>query len=171
MNFYLSATDDLLRHDNDAPSIGIIMCKGRNEVVVEYALRDTAKPMGVTQYRLTHALSDQLREELPTSEDLAREFPMMSLVSLRIEIERQLNDLAGELPAADLPRIRRGGLRQVAELLAEAGVIPPDLLAQLARVSQILNAAAHPTTIASDEASAALAEGSILLERLKSIHI
>ena len=51
MNFYLSAVDDQLRHKDDQPTIGIILCKGRNEVVVEYSLRDTAKPMGVAQYR------------------------------------------------------------------------------------------------------------------------
>ena len=45
MNFYLSAVDDLLRHADDAPSIGLILCKGKNRIVVEYALRDTGKPM------------------------------------------------------------------------------------------------------------------------------
>jgi hypothetical protein len=49
MNFNLSAIDDLLRHPEDRPSIGIILCKDRNEVVVEYALRDSGKPMGVAK--------------------------------------------------------------------------------------------------------------------------
>jgi predicted nuclease of restriction endonuclease-like (RecB) superfamily len=48
MNFYLSAVDDLLRHPDDKPSIGIVLCKAKNEVVVEYALRDLAKPVGVS---------------------------------------------------------------------------------------------------------------------------
>ena len=52
MNFYLSAVDDLLRHAGDAPSIGLILCKRSNRVVVEYALRDTAKPMGVATYEV-----------------------------------------------------------------------------------------------------------------------
>ena len=51
MNFYLSAVDDRLRRPDDDPSIGIILCQSRNEVVVEYALRDTTKPMGVARYR------------------------------------------------------------------------------------------------------------------------
>ena len=71
MNFYLSAIDDLLRHPEDRPSIGIILCKDRNEVVVEYALRDSGKPMGVAQYRMSTALPDQLKNDLPTAEDLA----------------------------------------------------------------------------------------------------
>src|ERR1700693_4759231 len=53
MNFYLSAVDDLLRHVDDTPSIGLILCKEKNRIVVEYALRDTGEPMGVAQYRLT----------------------------------------------------------------------------------------------------------------------
>ena len=71
MNFYLAAIDDLLRHPTDNPSIGIILCKDRNEVIVEYALRDSGKPMGVAQYRLSPALPDLLKDDLPTAEDLA----------------------------------------------------------------------------------------------------
>lgn len=56
MNFYLSAIDDQLRHANDSPTIVIILCKQRNEMIVEYALRDTAKPMGVAKYVLAAAL-------------------------------------------------------------------------------------------------------------------
>src|SRR5262249_46165466 len=82
MNFYLSAVDDQLRHPDDQPSIGIILCKGRNKLIVEYALRDSSKPMGVAQYRLSPALPDRLKRELPTVEDLAREFPTISLVKL-----------------------------------------------------------------------------------------
>ncbi len=91
MNFYLSAADDQLRHENDGPSIGIILCKGKNEVIVEYALRDLAKPMGVAEYRLSAALPEVLKSELPTVAEFAREFPLMSLVKLRIEIEQELS--------------------------------------------------------------------------------
>ncbi len=73
MNFYLSAVDDRLRHATDAPSIGIIMCKNKNEVVVEYALRNLAKPMGIAEYRLSQGLPEQLQSELPTVEELSGE--------------------------------------------------------------------------------------------------
>jgi len=53
MNFYLSAVDDLLRHGDDQPSIGIILCKTRSQTVAEYALRDTNKPIGIAEYRTT----------------------------------------------------------------------------------------------------------------------
>lgn len=100
MNFYLSAVDDALRHPDDQPSIGIILCKGRNQVVVEYALRDTSKPMGVAQYTLSHALPPQLQRELPTAAQFASEYTAMSLVKLRIEIERALRAIVA---AHDLP--------------------------------------------------------------------
>ena len=60
MSFYLSAADDLLRHPGDTPSIGLILCKTRNEVIVEYALRDAARPIGVSSYevKLSAALPD-----------------------------------------------------------------------------------------------------------------
>jgi predicted nuclease of restriction endonuclease-like (RecB) superfamily len=70
MNFYLSAVDDLLRHPDDRPSIGLILCKSRNRLVVEYALRDMTKPMGVATYRLTEALSADLQKHLPSIKEL-----------------------------------------------------------------------------------------------------
>ena len=70
MNFYLSAVDDLLRHPQDAPSIGLILCQGKNQTVVEYALRDTAKPIGVSEYRITRQLPETIKEGVPSIEDL-----------------------------------------------------------------------------------------------------
>jgi predicted nuclease of restriction endonuclease-like (RecB) superfamily len=52
MNFYLAVVDDLLRHPGDGPSIGLILCKAKNRVIAEYALRDIATPMGVTEFKL-----------------------------------------------------------------------------------------------------------------------
>ncbi len=73
MNFYLSAVDDLLRHEQDQPSIGIILCKTKNKVVAEYALRDTQKPIGVSSFQLTESLPEKLQGSLPTIEELEEE--------------------------------------------------------------------------------------------------
>jgi len=73
MNFYLSAVDDMLRHPSDQPTIGILLCKSKNETVVEYALRDLAKPLGIAEYRLAEALPDTLKGGLPTIEQLEAE--------------------------------------------------------------------------------------------------
>src|SRR4051812_38304544 len=94
MNFYLSAVDDLLRHGDDAPSIGLILCKEKNRIVVEYALRDTGKPVGVAQYRLIESLPKRLQSELPTNDELAREFPRFNLVMMRMRLEQALQALA-----------------------------------------------------------------------------
>jgi len=69
MGFYLAAVDDSLRKAPDEPSVGIILCKSRNKVVVEYALRYADKPMGVAIYRLA---PQALRKELPTPEMLRK---------------------------------------------------------------------------------------------------
>ena len=75
MNFYLSAVDDLLRHPDDKPSIGIILCKAKNQVVAEYALRDLAKPVGVSTYitKLVESLPPALRGSLPSPQELEAE--------------------------------------------------------------------------------------------------
>src|SRR5262249_50431512 len=70
MNFYLAAVDDLLRHQGDQASIGIILCKTSNRLIAEYALRDMQTPLGVATYRLTDSLPDALRGKLPRIEDL-----------------------------------------------------------------------------------------------------
>ena len=78
MNFCLSAIDDLLRHPDDQPSIGIILCTSKNKIVAEYALRDLGKPIGISEYRLTGRLPTRLRENLPTVEQLEAELKNMT---------------------------------------------------------------------------------------------
>ncbi len=70
MNFYLSGVDDRLRGEYDQPAIGLILCREKNRVIVEYALRDLGKPIGVSAYELTRALPETLRGSLPTIEEL-----------------------------------------------------------------------------------------------------
>ncbi len=73
MNFYLSAVDDLLRHATDQPSIGLILCKTKNNVLAEYTLRDIAKPIGLAEYRLTESLPENFKTALPSIEELEAE--------------------------------------------------------------------------------------------------
>lgn len=73
MSFYLTAVDDLLRHSSDQPTIGIILCRGRNRIVAEYALRDQRKPIGVAEYKLMRALPRTLRDDLPAVKELEAE--------------------------------------------------------------------------------------------------
>ena len=70
LNFYLSAIDAQLRHEQDQPTIGILLCKTPNTVAVEYSLRNISKPLGVAEYQLTNAIPEDLKGELPTIEEL-----------------------------------------------------------------------------------------------------
>lgn len=73
MNFYLSAIDDLVKHPDDQPSIGLILCKSKNNVLAEYTLRDMSKPIGLAEYRLSEALPKEIKTSLPTIEELEKE--------------------------------------------------------------------------------------------------
>jgi predicted nuclease of restriction endonuclease-like (RecB) superfamily len=70
LNFYLSAVDDLLRTGPDGPTIGLLLCESHNSPIAEYALRDIAKPIGVSTYRVTRQLPEPLQAEVPSIEDL-----------------------------------------------------------------------------------------------------
>jgi predicted nuclease of restriction endonuclease-like (RecB) superfamily len=72
LNFYLSAVDDTLRHESDNPSIGILLCKERDRLTAEYALRDINKPIGVSEYRLSDFVPQELASALPSAEDIEK---------------------------------------------------------------------------------------------------
>lgn len=73
LGFYLSAVDAQIATNQDGPTIGLLLCKTRNRLVAEYALRDINKPMGIAEYQLTAALPDELQSSLPTIEQIERE--------------------------------------------------------------------------------------------------
>jgi predicted nuclease of restriction endonuclease-like (RecB) superfamily len=73
MNFYLSVVDDKVRHAADAPSIGLVLCQDRNQIVAEYALRGVEKPIGVFEYEITRLLPSNLKSALPTVEEIEAE--------------------------------------------------------------------------------------------------
>jgi hypothetical protein len=72
LNFYLSAVDSQLRHAMDSPSIGIILCRSKDKIEVEYALRDVKKPIGVSAFELSEVIPDDLKTQLPTIEEMER---------------------------------------------------------------------------------------------------
>jgi predicted nuclease of restriction endonuclease-like (RecB) superfamily len=73
MNFYVSAVDDTLKHASDNPTIGIILCKAKDKTTVEYALRGSQQPIGVSTYQLETQLPVSLRDQLPSIEQLEME--------------------------------------------------------------------------------------------------
>ncbi len=70
LNFYLSAVDGILKTERDNPSIGLLLCKNKNNLVAEYALKDMSKPIGVSEYKITSNLPEELMNQLPSIEDI-----------------------------------------------------------------------------------------------------
>ena len=72
LNFYLSAVDEILKKEEDNPSIGLLLCKSKNNLVAEYSLKDISKPIGVSEYKVIGSLPDALKEQLPSVEDIQK---------------------------------------------------------------------------------------------------
>lgn len=72
MQFYLAALDSRVKEKNENPSIGIILCKDKNRTIVEYALRESKKPIGVAKYQIVTKLPSELKKELPAPEQIAK---------------------------------------------------------------------------------------------------
>ena len=70
--FYLSAIEGELKSPNDNPTIGLLLCRGKDKVVAEYALQDVNKPMGISEYRLYSHISEELQNKLPSIKDIEK---------------------------------------------------------------------------------------------------
>lgn len=70
LNFYLSAVDGLMKKEQDNPTIGLLLCKSKNNLVAEYSLKDMSKPIGVSEYRVTSDLPAELEKQFPSIEDI-----------------------------------------------------------------------------------------------------
>jgi predicted nuclease of restriction endonuclease-like (RecB) superfamily len=76
MQFYLAALDDLVKQPDEAPSIGIILCKSKKRMIVEYTLKTSAQPMAIATYRLTANLPEELVKELPSQKQMESLFEL-----------------------------------------------------------------------------------------------
>lgn len=70
INFYLSAIDDLVKDKDDNPTIGLLLCKNKDNFTAEYALKDINKPIGVSEYKLLEDIPEYLQSQLPKAEDI-----------------------------------------------------------------------------------------------------
>ena len=86
LNFYINAVDAQLKKDSDQPTVGLLLCRKKDKLVAEYALKGIETPIGVSEYQLTQALPDNLKASLPSIEEIEAEFA---------------NDVAGELGGED----------------------------------------------------------------------
>jgi len=74
LNFYLSAVDSLIKDESDKPTIGMILCREKNNIEAEFALRDLNKPIGISEFNLTEIVPEELKSSLPTIEEIEKEF-------------------------------------------------------------------------------------------------
>ncbi len=89
INFYLGVADDKLKGPMDQASIGLILCKTKNKIIAEYALRDTSKPIGIAEYRINERLPEDIKGELPSIEEIEDK--------LEKELEKPKNPLEAKL--------------------------------------------------------------------------
>jgi hypothetical protein len=73
VNFYCSVIDDKLAHKEDKPTIGLILCQEKNEIVAEYSLKNMSQPIGISEYELTEVLPKEFESSLPTIEMIEKE--------------------------------------------------------------------------------------------------
>jgi hypothetical protein len=82
LNFYLNAVNGELCKEGDNPTIGLLLCKEKNNLVAEYALQQINQPIGVSEYKLFEKLPEELAEKLPSAEDIEK----------RVKLEFDVND-------------------------------------------------------------------------------
>lgn len=73
LNFYINVVDDKLRGENDNKTIGLLLCKGKDEVVAQYALTGYDQPIGISDYQLSKAIPENLKSALPSIEEVEEE--------------------------------------------------------------------------------------------------
>lgn len=70
LNFYLNSVDEQIKTENNSPTIGLLLCKHRNKIVAEYALRNNANPISIADYTINDKLPKEIEEQLPAIEQL-----------------------------------------------------------------------------------------------------
>lgn len=73
LNFYLAVVDDILKHENDAPAIGLLLCKSKNKIIAEYSIKNMTKALGISEYLITKELTKELQNALPSIEKIEEE--------------------------------------------------------------------------------------------------
>lgn len=73
LNFYVNVANDVLKSEGDNETIGLLLCKGKNQVVAEYSLKGLGNALGVSDYQISHAVPDQLKSDLPQIEEIEKE--------------------------------------------------------------------------------------------------
>ena len=123
MNLYLGLADDTLRGKFDEPSIGLILCKTKNKIVAEYALRDTNKPIGIAEYKIGAILPEDIKGELPSIEEIEQKLDK-ELQEHQNPIDARLKAIKEKLKGIETDEIRTPATYEILLNLFNTGLKP-----------------------------------------------
>lgn len=123
MNLYLGIADDTLKGEYDNPSIGLILCKTKNKIVAEYALRDTSKPIGIAEYKIAEMLPEDIKGELPTIEEIETRLDK-ELHEQQNPIDTRLKAIKKKLKSIDTDEIKTPATHAILLNLFRNGLKP-----------------------------------------------
>jgi predicted nuclease of restriction endonuclease-like (RecB) superfamily len=123
MNFYLGVADEKLKGPQDEASIGLILCKTKNKIIAEYALRDTSKPIGIAEYRINERLPENIKGELPSIEEIEEKLDQEIQENLS-EIERRLRAVKEKVKSMQTEEIQTPATFQILQDIFDKSLKP-----------------------------------------------
>jgi hypothetical protein len=123
MNLYLGLADDLLKGEFDQPAIGLILCKTKNKIVAEYALRDMSKPIGIAEYKISQLLPEDIKGELPSIEDLEQQLDE-EINELLNPVDARLKIIKEKIKSLNTPLVQTELTNEIFQNIFENGLKP-----------------------------------------------
>lgn len=123
MNLYLGLADDQLKGEFDQPAIGLILCKTKNKIVAEYALRDTSKPIGIAEYKISQMLPEDIKGELPSIEDIEHKLDEEINENLN-PVDARLKSIKEKIKSLNTPVIQTECTHQIIQNIFDNGLKP-----------------------------------------------
>lgn len=123
MNLYLGLADDTLKGQHDEPTIGLILCKTKDKIVAEYALRDTSKPIGIAEYKITEMLPEDIKGELPSIEEIEQKLDE-EIEQYQNPTDARLKAVRDKLKSINSEELRTPATYQIMQDLFQKGLKP-----------------------------------------------
>lgn len=123
MNLYLGLADDELKGEYDEPTIGLILCKIKNKIVAEYALRDTNKPIGITEYRIAEMLPENIKGELPSIQEIEKKLDE-ELKEAQRPVDARLKTVKDKIKKLGVEELQTPATYEILQSLFTTGLAP-----------------------------------------------
>lgn len=123
LNFYVNVVNEQLRGKDDAPTIGILLCKTPNNTVVKYSLQNTQAPIGISEYQLAEALPNELQSEIPSVDELEAEIDK-EYEELKSPNDKRWNNIKERLANLNQPKLEERKSDQKVKVLIENSLVP-----------------------------------------------